>query len=146
MAFEVLAFEGSVVFSAAGEPPLRVTPPYASTAGVAPATVTLCYHAVGSAAYVAVSAEGGACATYDVVARWSAASADACELQDPYDEGLRVEALDIHVPLDDACAPRQYQFYSVDVDAAHAHDNLLLEVTRADEAHTGALTDVSNGR
>ena len=28
VAFELLAFEGSVVFSAAGEPPLRVTPPY----------------------------------------------------------------------------------------------------------------------
>ena len=130
------AYEGIADFTVlVSHPPVRIAPPYGHAGeNVQAADVLICEAEAGERYYIGVQASEASqgCAVYDIIAHIDLGSESSfnCSSERQAAPELDVEptALAAYVPAQDAVEPDAVRAYSIEIDHAHSHDNLLIEV------------------
>ena len=131
---KLFAYEGYVDYTVIGtHPPIRIAPPYGSASvDHHEDDVIICNVEAGLIYYVGVQIGAGHdnhCAVYDITAKLDLNDVH-CETvrQSAPESGVVPTPLTAYVPVSDSVDNKNHKVYSMEVDTAHSHDNLLIEV------------------
>jgi hypothetical protein len=131
---KLFAYEGFIEYTVlVSHPPVRISPPYGfASVDQHEEDVIICNAEAGLTYYVGVQIGAGHdnhCAVYDINALLDLSDAN-CEApqQSAPDTTVQATSLAAYIPVSGAVKSGVFKIYSVEVDAAHSHDNLLIEV------------------
>ena len=143
---KMIAYEGYIEYTVlVSHPPVRIAPPYGEASSGHAADVMICEAEAGMTYYIGVKASeknGATCATYDIAAivNMNDPNCSSVRQTDP-DRSISPIALTAFHPLEGSVSSGGHNMYSLEVDEAHDHDNLLIEV---ELTVTSAFSDLPN--
>jgi hypothetical protein len=130
---KMVAYEGYIDYTVlVSHPPVRIAPPYGEAWSGHAADVMICEAEAGMTYYIGVKASkkhGATCAVYDIdaIIKTNDPNCTSVRQTDP-DTSVTPEPLTAFYPSEGSVSSGGHNIYSLEVDEAHGHDNLLIEV------------------